>query len=278
MDFVYVANFSSISSDFSPKHSVNENSLKSKYNSILRRNYSFISDDVFRCEKNKKIEQNPMKKFIRLPQHIGIIPDGNRRWAQSNGLAKQDGYKFGINPGLELYDLCIKLGIKEMTFYGFTIDNTKRPSEQTKAFQKACVYAVKCLAKKDANLLVVGNSQSSLFPTELLPYRKRTRFGKGLININFLVNYGWNWDLNFSAKNRDNNSSDDLVTGMASSEISRMDLIIRWGGRSRLSGFLPIQSIYADLYVLDEMWPDYNLKQLYQALTWYQDQDVTLGG
>ena len=75
-----------------------------------------------------------MKKFKRLPQHIGIIPDGNRRWAQNKGLEKQDGYKFGIEPGLELYDLCIELGIKEMTFYGFTIDNTKRPSEQIKAF------------------------------------------------------------------------------------------------------------------------------------------------
>jgi len=219
-----------------------------------------------------------MKKFKRLPQHIGIIPDGNRRWAQNKGLEKQDGYKFGIEPGHELYDLCIELGIKEMTFYGFTIDNTKRPSEQIKAFQKACVNAVERLTKSDADLLVVGNTQSSLFPAELLPYTKRTRFGKGLIKINFLVNYGWNWDLNYSVKNRDFNSSDDLVKRIASSEISRLDLIIRWGGRRRLSGFLPIQSIYADFYVLDEMWPDYNTEQIYRALAWYQDQDITLGG
>jgi undecaprenyl diphosphate synthase len=117
-----------------------------------------------------------------------------------------------------------------------------------------------------------------LFPTELLPYTKRTRFGKGLIKINFLVNYGWNWDLNYSVKNRDFNSNDDLVKRIASSEISRMDLIIRWGGRRRLSGFLPIQSIYADFYVIDEMWPDFNKEQIYQALAWYQDQDITLGG
>jgi len=55
-------------------------------------------------------------------------------------------------------------------------------------------------------------------------------------------------------------------------------LIIRWGGRRRLSGFLPIQSIYADFYILDEMWPDYTIEQVYKALEWYQDQDVTLGG
>jgi undecaprenyl diphosphate synthase len=219
-----------------------------------------------------------MKKFKRLPQHIGVIPDGNRRWARNKGLKKQDGYKFGIQPGLDLYNLCIELGIKEMTFYGFTIDNTKRPPEQIKEFQKACVNAVEYIAKKDADLLVVGNTQSPLFPAELLPYTKRTRFGKGLIKINFLVNYGWNWDLNYSVKNRDFNSSDDLVKSIASREISFMDLIIRWGGRRRLSGFLPVQAIYADFYVIDEMWPDYNIEQIYRALAWYQDQDITLGG
>ena len=165
-----------------------------------------------------------------------------------------------------------------MTFYGFTIDNTKRPSEQTKAFQKACVNAVKYLAKRDADLLVVGNTKSSLFPIELLPYTKRTKFGKGLMKVNFLVNYDWNWDLNYSVKNSDFNPNENLIKGIASSDISRIDLIIRWGGRRRLSGFLPIQSIYADFYVIEEMWPDFNIEQVYKALEWYQDQDITLGG
>lgn len=219
-----------------------------------------------------------MHKFERLPRHIGIIPDGNRRWAQNKGFEKQDGYEFGIQPGFELYNLCLELGIEEMTFYGFTVDNTKRPSLQTTAFQKACVDAVECLANRDADLLVVGNTQSPSFPKELLPYSKRTRFGKGLMKVNFLVNYDWNWDLNYSVKNSGINSNKNLVKGIASSDISRMDLIIRWGGRRRLSGFLPIQSIYADFYVLDEMWPDYNNEQVYKALEWYQDQDITLGG
>jgi len=219
-----------------------------------------------------------MKKFKRLPQHIGIIPDGNRRWAQNKGLEKQDGYKFGIQPGLELYNLGLELGIKEVTLYGFTVDNTKRPFVQVKAFQKACVDAVECLANRDADLLIVGDTKSPFFPKELRPYSKRTRFGKGLIKVNFLINYGWKWDLNYSIKNSNFNSNDNLIQGIASSDISRIDLIIRWGGRRRLSGFLPIQSIYADFYVLDEMWPDFNIEQVYKALEWYQDQDITLGG
>ena len=216
--------------------------------------------------------------FSRLPRHIGIIPDGNRRWAEKNGYEKQDGYKFGIDPGFELYKICLALGIQEMTFYGFTIDNTKRPSVQTKAFQSACVDAVLKLANQDADLLIVGNTDSPLFPKELLPYSKRVQFGRGLMKINFLVNYGWNWDLNCSLKNNGTAFTGNMANTIASSDISRIDLIIRWGGRRRLSGFLPVQSIYADIYVLDDLWPDFRPEQFYQALEWYQDQDVTLGG
>ena len=219
-----------------------------------------------------------MNKFKRLPQHIGIIPDGNRRWAQARGFEKQDGYKFGIQPGFQIYNLCLELGIREITFYGFTVDNTRRPVAQIKAFQQACVEAVEGLAHRDADLLVVGNTQSQMFPKELLPYSKRVRFGKSLIKVNFLVNYGWDWDLNSFGGNRDANSNTKLVDGIASSDISRINLIIRWGGGRRLSGFLPIQSIYADIYVVDEMWPDYEDEQFYKALEWYQEQDMTLGG
>lgn len=218
-----------------------------------------------------------MDIYKRLPSHIGIIPDGNRRWAQRNGLNKENGYAYGINPGFELYKECIKLGIKEITFYGFTQDNTKRPAVQTKAFQQACVDSVLSLSKYDANILIVGNTDSPLFPSELLPYTKRTSFGKGLINVNFLVNYGWNWDLNY-LNNSSEKNNDNISIRIASSDISRIDLIIRWGGRRRLSGFLPIQSIYADFYVLDDMWPDFKLEHLYESLEWYQNQDVTLGG
>lgn len=218
-----------------------------------------------------------MPSFHRLPKHIGIIPDGNRRWAQSNGLQKEQGYAHGIQPGFELYQNCVELGISEITFYGFTQDNTKRPSAQTKAFQQACVDAVMELAQYDAKLLVVGNTDSPLFPKELLPFTKRVTMGKGLINVNFLVNYGWEWDLNHSGKGN-STQNEKISHRIASSDISRIDLIIRWGDRRRLSGFLPIQSIYADFYVTQNMWPDFRSQDLYDALDWYQKQDVTLGG
>lgn len=213
---------------------------------------------------------------MRLPNHIGIIPDGNRRWAQSNGMSKEKGYASGIDPGLALFKLCQQVGIKEITYYGFTTDNTKRPGEQRKAFTEACIQAVNVLSREDASLLVVGDSSSTMFPKELLPFTERKNIGRGGIKVNFLVNYGWEWDLN-QLKKADSMHK-DIINHIKSYEISRVDLIIRWGGRRRLSGFLPVQSIYADFYTINDYWPDFTSEHFYNALQWYSQQDITLGG
>ena len=84
---------------------------------------------------------------MRVPKHIGIIPDGNRRWAVNNNLSKEKGYDYGVNPGLQLFKLCQKENIEEVTFYGYTVDNTKRPTIQKEAFIKACVESVMLLTK-----------------------------------------------------------------------------------------------------------------------------------
>lgn len=221
-----------------------------------------------------------LPKFKRLPKHIGIIPDGNRRWAQSQGLAKESGYAQGIDPGFKLYELCLNLGIKEMTFYGFTSDNLKRPAEQRIAFQKACVDAVNKLANRDASLLVIGNNKSPHFPPELKAYTQRKTFGQDLMRINFLVNYDWHWDLSHALLGNapQGTSHKKFANSIASADISRIDLIIRWGGRRRLSGLLPVQSVYSDFYILDALWPDFQSEQLFEALRWYEYQDITLGG
>lgn len=70
----------------------------------------------------------------RVPKHIGIIPDGNRRWAQGNGLKKEEGYAYGLSPGLKLLQAAQKQGIQELTYYGFTVDNCKRPKSRRSCF------------------------------------------------------------------------------------------------------------------------------------------------
>jgi len=225
------------------------------------------------------INKNKMKRIknkgddiLRLPNHIGIIPDGNRRWANERGLGKENGYNEGLMPGLELLRLAKKEGIKEITYYGFTTDNVKRPRIQVEAFTKACVDAVKVLEREGASLYIVGNTDSKNFPKELLKYTEHVDSDD--IKVNFLVNYGWEWDLsNLSGYGRKNINNE-----IKTKDINRLDLIIRWGGRRRLSGFLPIQSVYADFYVIDDLWPDFKKEHFYNALEWYDKQDITLGG
>ena len=214
---------------------------------------------------------------MRLPKHIGIIPDGNRRWADSKGIPKVKGWDKGIDPGHTLFKLIQKAGIEEVTYYGYTMENAKRPLIQRNAIINACIQGVKILSKEDAELLVVGNTDSKAFPKEMLPYAsQRQTFGKGGIKVNFLVNYGWEWDLN-NLKTIDPRQA-GIINHLKSCEVSKIDLIIRWGGWSRLSGFLPVQSIYSDIYIVDELWPDFKPVHLTNALEWYSKQDITLGG
>ncbi|MDD6208073.1 MAG: polyprenyl diphosphate synthase [Clostridiales bacterium] len=214
---------------------------------------------------------------MKIPKHVAIIPDGNRRWAQKNGFQKQEGYHFGLDPGVSVLRLAQTYGIEELTYYGFTTDNTKRPAPQVQAFIKACVAAIEQIKQENVRLMVVGNWQSPVFPKELLPYTKeRVVFGKGSMKVNFLVNYGWEWDMSHMNTHSANRTS---ITGnLYSKDISRIDLIIRWGGHTRLSGLLPVQSVYADFYSIDTLWPDFKPEEFIDALNWYDKQDVTLGG
>lgn len=98
---------------------------------------------------------------MRIPKHIGVIPDGNRRWAKAHGMNKADGYAYGLEPGLKLLRHVKALGVEEITFYGFTVDNCKRPKQQEEAFQRACVEAVKLISEDGVDLLVVGNGMKS---------------------------------------------------------------------------------------------------------------------
>lgn len=206
---------------------------------------------------------------MRLPKHIAIIPDGNRRWAVQHDLKKQDGYENGLNPGVEVLRKAKEYRIPEITYYGFTTDNCKRPKIQQEAFKKACVDAVKMIEQEgEVSLLVVGDDTSPNFPKELKEYTVRKEIGNPKIRVNFLVNYGWEWDLKGIITSRHVHSDD----------VSRIDLVIRWGNMRRLSGMLPVQSVYADFYVVEKLWPDYSDQDFDKALRWYDKQDVTLGG
>lgn len=212
--------------------------------------------------------------FRRIPRHVGLIPDGNRRWARALGRHPAEGYIAGMECGLTMLDDCIGLGIEEVSVYGFTTDNTKRPRDQRVAFAQACVAFVEATQGRAISLRVVGDTTSHVFPEALRPYAT-SRIGPGPLKVNLLVNYGWQWDLQSAVRAGE---AGPISDHLASRDVSRIDLIVRWGGMRRLSGFLPVQSVYADFFVVEEMWPDYQAEQFLEALRWYEKQDVTLGG
>jgi undecaprenyl diphosphate synthase len=219
----------------------------------------------------------PLDRLKRVPRHVGIIPDGNRRWAQAHGQPKRLGYEAGLEPGHRLVQLCRRLGIEEATVYGFTKENVRRPADQVAAFRAACVQFVDWAVADGAAVQVIGDTESSVFPPELKPYTERR--SEGDLQVNLLVNYGWQWDLTGVVERAQQApGTSSLLDALRSRAASRVDLVVRWGGRRRLSGFLPVQCAYADLHVIDTLWPDMELDEFIGALRWYAQQDVTMGG
>ena len=220
---------------------------------------------------------HPPTRPTRVPRHVGLIPDGNRRWAEARGLPRHAGYAAGVGPGIRLVDRCRALGIEEVSIYGFTMENTRRPKPQVEAFRQACVEFAERAREGGAALLVIGDPGSHVFPEELRPLVRRRSSGD--LRVNLLINYGWRWDLaGVSGKPEGRSGADGTLPGLNSAGASRIDLVVRWGGRRRLSGFLPLQSAYADLHVIDTLWPDMQPDEFTEALVWYARQDPTLGG
>ena len=218
-------------------------------------------------------------EFSRIPRHVGFIPDGNRRWADARGLPRGAGYDPGVEPGLRLLDLCRELGIAEVSIYGFTKENVRRPAAQVELFREACAHFGLRAAAAGAALRVVGDADSPAFPDALRPFAERRSAGD--VRVNLLVNSGWQWDLYSALQHARTNGGvaySVVSKALASGEIPRVDLVVRWGGRRRLSGFLPVQCAYADLYVIETLWPDSRPAEFLDALSWYQEQDPTLGG
>ncbi|HSA57642.1 MAG TPA: undecaprenyl diphosphate synthase family protein [Gemmatimonadaceae bacterium] len=217
------------------------------------------------------------ERLKRLPRHVGIIPDGNRRWADGRGLARQEGYAAGIMPGLQLLEVGRTLGIPEASVYGFTRENTRRSRAQVEAFSRACVDFADQAVAAGAAVRVFGDTESRVFPEELRALARERSTGD--VRVNLLVNYSWQWDVAVGrAAGREAAPAWAEGLPLATGEVPRVELVVRWGGRRRLSGFLPLQSAYADLYVVDALWPDMEAEQFVEALEWYSAQDVTMGG
>ena len=214
------------------------------------------------------------------PHPLGIIPDGNRRWAQARGLPKSAGYEHGIEPGKQLFDVVWDLGIKEVSTYIFTKENTHRPKDQVEAFKAALLKFIDWVENQDASVLLVGDTGSTVFPEELkhlaVPEEGRDRETAPQPPRQLQLEVGRGRG-DPGAGERAGTGGDPLDL-IGSRHVSRIDLVIRWGGRSRLSGFLPLQSAYADLYVVDACGPTSRWDTSTRRCAGTSGQDVTMGG
>lgn len=224
-----------------------------------------------------------------LPTHIGIIMDGNGRWAKKRGLPRTAGHSSGAKTFQKIARYCNKIGIRYLTVYAFSTENWKRPKDEVDAIMKLLHdYLVDSVNFQDENIKVKFLGDMTMLDDELNRLIKKaeddSKDATGL-NLNIALNYGGRDEIvrtvRKMAERGDNLAelsesmlSDNLYTaGMPDT-----DLIIRPSGEYRLSNFLIWQSAYAEYWFTDRLWPDFSEKDIDDAISAFAQRDRRYGG
>jgi undecaprenyl diphosphate synthase len=233
---------------------------------------------------------NSKKNPQDLPQHIAIIMDGNRRWAQKRGLDASAGHRAGAKNLEEIVNHCHSIGIKYLTVYALSTENLHhRSANEIKGLFKLIVEVFnkkkKEYQKSGIKLFILGNFQA--FPLKIKNIIKK------ILKLAILdKKLTFNVALNYGSRNEIVNAIKQIIKDkVPASKINEKliskylytkdqpdpDLIIRPGGEKRMSNFLLWQMSYAELYFSDVLWPDFNVKKLDEAIKWYQDKKRNFG-
>lgn len=222
-----------------------------------------------------------------IPTHIAIIPDGNRRWAKANGLSTFRGHRAGFDRSYELVRAAGNKGVKIVTFWGFSTENWKRsPIEVAyllKLFASFTRKWIKEAKKEGVQLRFIGNLTK--FPPDL---RKLFRLAiedtkhNSKIIVNIALNYGGRDEIKRAIKKLLNRGQQtvtdkDVEQALDTQGLDDPDLIIRTSGEQRLSGFMPWQTVYSELYFAQVHFPDFSTKELDKALSWYANRQRRFG-
>jgi undecaprenyl diphosphate synthase len=218
----------------------------------------------------------------RLPRHVAIIMDGNGRWAQERGLPRFAGHKAGVEAVRAVVEQCVQLRIEVLTLFAFSSENWKRPPKEVSLlmdlFMMALNREVKRLRRNNVRLRIIGDHTafSDKLQRKILEAEAATAACDGLI-LQVAANYGGRWDLTQAAKKIAAKAAsgdldpDGITESMITGELSTAglpdpDLFIRTGGEQRLSNFLLWQSAYAELYLTQTLWPDFNQAVFIESL------------
>lgn len=217
-------------------------------------------------------------------KHIGVIMDGNGRWAKAHGLARKEGYMAGLSALINAIDIFRNKGVEVLTVYAFSTENWKRNPEEIDAVFRAvaafCENPIKdCAISFSGNLKTLPEKYQTLFEEAS---KKRSDSDNILLNI--ALNYGGRADI-VNAVNtilQDGTIQrvdEDLFSEyLSTSHLPPLNAIIRTGGEIRLSNFLLFESAYAELLFLDVLWPDFDEIEIEKAMQILQKRTQKFGG
>ncbi len=225
--------------------------------------------------------------YERIPKTLALIPDGNRRWARMNKLSALNGYSYGVNKFIEFSEWCVKSGINNVTVWAFSSDNINRPRREVNA-----LFRIYEKAAKDSKIIDMlhGNKLriNIISNPEVVP-KKLVAALKGIEDetaeyrdrvVNILLGYGGREDIGFALnkmKRMRSFSVSEFSKNLMSRTIPNIDMIIRTSGEMRLSGFIPWQSTYSELYFSKKLWPDFTKRDFNMALAEYSKRERRFG-
>ena len=229
-----------------------------------------------------------------LPKHIGIIMDGNRRWAKERGLTTKDGHKEGSKNLERTAKFCNNIGIKYLTVYAFSTENWKRTKEEVSTLMFILRANLDSMLRKmdleNIRLRVIGEKENIPpdIQNKINKLMEKTKDNTGL-TLNIAFNYGGRNEIVHATKviaekvKNGEISVDDITPELISDNIYTanqpdLDLLIRTSRELRTSGFLPWQSTYAEFYFSDKYWPEFLEEDLVEAIKAYQKRNRRFGG
>ncbi len=230
----------------------------------------------------------------RLPRHVAIIMDGNRRWAKRHGLPAIEGHRRGIVALRRVTRAASDLGIEALTVYGFSTENWNRDAREISLLFELCVYFARNelaeLQSNNVRVRVIGDWQSlPRAPRAALEeLQSGTAANDGLI-LNLAVNYSSHAELTQAVRAIASDVAAGTLPAAAVDEatiarylytagLPELDLLIRPGGEHRLSNFLLYQAAYAELVMSDVYWPDFSKDDFARALVEYAQRERRFGG
>jgi len=234
-----------------------------------------------------------------LPQHVGIIMDGNGRWAKQRGLPRTEGHKAGVDAFERICEHAADLGVKHLTFYAFSTENWARPQLEVDAimalFRRQLEQAKQRRAENEQKrwrIRYIGDlREDGPVPPDILKLLREMEnesHAQDKTVVNIAVNYGGRQEILAAAQkiamrcmagelSPDELTEQDLEAGLTTAGQPMPDLIIRPSGEFRLSNFLLWQSAYAEFWFSDILWPDFSTSDFDQALADFAKRNRRFG-